>query len=90
MPDESKQWVMVRVTRDTHSALLRVMRSLAKAIEQGQHSPPTGADHRISIDAVIAELVKRDESHRRRAKKAKSKPRGKRAATPEQQPPTGA
>jgi len=89
MPDESKQWVMVRVTRDTHSALLRVMRSLAKAIEQGQYALPTGSDHRISIDSVIAELVKRDESHRRRAKKSKGKPRRKAAATSEQQPPTG-
>jgi len=67
MPDTRGIWIMTRLRRETHAVLVQ----LAKHWQQrgdgtsGRTHNPDG--DRLSLDAVIAELLRRDQEHRRRS-----------------------
>lgn len=70
----AKDWIMVRISRKTHSRLNK-LRELQErlAIEGRPFALDTNRDGLLSLDATIAALIDRDNLHRSRTKKAKGK-----------------
>lgn len=70
----AKDWIMIRVSRKTHSRLNK-LRELQErlAIEGRPFALDTNRDGLLSLDATIAALIDRDNDHRNRAKKGKDK-----------------
>jgi len=70
------EWIMVRVARDTHAALLRCK---ARFESESNAARPIGnvkVDRfGLSLDSVVAELIRRDESHKARSKRSQEKRR---------------
>jgi len=77
----AKRWAMVRVQEKTHEAL-RELSALwfSQWLKGSTVGIPEPSDrHGISLDQVIAELIRRDADHRKRS--AKKTPRGPRKDT---------
>jgi hypothetical protein len=88
MASHAKQWIMVRVDRITHLLLGRVKQRLEREtpnnrIVEGGEVERWG----LSLDSVIRELIRRDEAHQARSRRAAAKRRSRRAdADPETYP----
>jgi len=71
---QSKQWIMVRIDRTTHLLLQRLKTRFESEVS-GTASKRYDMIDRfgMSLDAVIRELVRREEGHRERSRKAARK-----------------
>lgn len=71
----SETWVMVRLTQRTRAALRTWAEDWQRAYESGhvKAPPPASPSRRMddgpSVDQLVAELLRRDEAHRARARK---------------------
>jgi hypothetical protein len=66
----ARNWIMVRLTRETHAALREVRESMRTADEAGLIQLETDDRDRVSLDQVIQRLIdfrKRHAERRRRA-----------------------
>jgi len=64
-----EKWVMVRIKRHTHAALVALANRWQQLAEEGARVPHNPDRSRPSFDEVIAELLARDHAHRARARK---------------------
>lgn len=65
------EWVMVRVSRETHNDLKRVVQSLETAREQGKDPCELGRLGEVTLHEAIRVLIARDARKRQRARKAR-------------------
>jgi hypothetical protein len=82
----TKNWTHIRVSRATRERLTSLLAVLAQG--DGAYKPEYRHDEGayVSLDQAINILLDRDESHRKRARKA-AKSRGKGKLPPEPQQP---
>lgn len=74
MNARQERWVMVRVLRETRAKLKEWLNIQDTNFCRGKGVPLRGQqDGIVSLDAAIAELLRRDEAHRQRARKGKRK-----------------
>lgn len=66
---EQRDWIMVRIRRDTHRRLQEIAAIWKQQAEVRNDLPAADDRDRIGLDRVIAELIRRDDSHRARAKR---------------------
>jgi len=72
----SSEWIMVRVTRDTHTDLMGCKARYESERNAGRPVGNVQVDRfGLSINSVVAELIRRDVSHGSRSRKAAQKRR---------------
>jgi hypothetical protein len=71
----AKNWIMVRLTPDTHEALYRVRESLRIAEEMGLVELPTDDRDRVSLNSVIARLIAMYDRHAERRRRSAARRR---------------
>jgi hypothetical protein len=67
-----EKWIMVRLRRSTHRKLLDLERLWVEAYARGEQVPAPDDRDGIGIDRMVAELLKRDNAHRARARFGRS------------------
>lgn len=74
MAAREERWIMTRLLRTTHEALRQFINlqetNYCRGIGEGLRGMSEG---KVSIDAAILELLRRDEKHRERSKKSSRK-----------------
>jgi hypothetical protein len=73
----AKDWIMVRISPDTHAALYRVRESMRRGEEQGQRELPIDNRDRVSLDAVIACLIAAYDGHAERRRRSAARGRSR-------------
>jgi len=84
MSARQEKWVMVRIHRTTHAALRQVGELWTRLYAAGGIAPATDEQGGLSLDRIVAELLRRDQDHRTRARLQAAK---RRRATPAGRPP---
>ncbi len=69
------EWVMVRVSRRTHSRLTAARDSLLRGYGNGLRELAFGDRDRVSLDQVISILLDEREDHSRRSRRSRTKSR---------------
>jgi hypothetical protein len=64
-----RDWVMIRLRRETHLELRKLEAIWSAAYARGVKVPEPDEEGRIGLDRVISELLARDAAHRRRSNK---------------------
>jgi hypothetical protein len=62
-----RDWVMVRLRRETHRELRKLEAIWSAAYSRGVKVPEPDEEGKIGLDRVITELLARDAAHRRRS-----------------------
>jgi len=71
MAAREERWIMVRLLRSTQDQLRQWISMQETNYCRGIGKPIRGmANGKVSIDAAVTELLRRDESHRQRSKKS--------------------
>lgn len=82
----SKEWVMVRLTVETHRQLNVLGALWQTAAQEGMtHLPYNPDGERASLNDIVAELIRRDDEHRNRARNARNEKARKALQDMEQQ-----
>lgn len=86
----AKDWILVRLQRDTHRELCEVRVSMEHAELMGRLELSRDDRDRVSLDEVIRQLIRARRKHRERDRKYQQKKVGKNAeiCTPADSEPT--
>ena len=69
-----EKWIMTRLLRKTHERLREFIRRQEQNYSRGTGKVIRGMqDGKVSLDAAIAELLRRDDEHRKRSAKVSKK-----------------
>jgi hypothetical protein len=71
----AKDWIMVRISRDTHRELERVRQSMLRAELMGLAQLKKDARGRFPLDEVILRLIDMRDKHAARVRRSKSRKR---------------
>lgn len=73
MSAREENWIMVRLRRSAHAKLMKFRDRMERLYTRAELQISGGEDGVISINALIEELLRRDEAAQERSRKARDK-----------------
>jgi hypothetical protein len=79
MNARERDWIMVRVRREVHAQLVQVAERLWRQYVKGYRTHYSSEADKLPLSSVIAELLRRDQEHQERGRKASTRKKARRA-----------